>query len=132
MRASSRVGYAFIVAAAAALLAGCEHTGVQTLPNFAQPDGGRSWMAADAARSDLMYVTNLGTNQVNVYSYPQGIPKGTITTAGPHGMCTDKAGDVFVADNIRGKIVEFAHGGTSPIRTLDDSGYFRRVAPSIR
>lgn len=126
MRAFFRVGYAFI--AAAALLAGCNnHSNLQAIPGVAAQDGARSWMSADAASSDLMYVTNLTAAQVNVYSYPKVAPMGTLTGMGvPHGMCTDKAGDVFViaGGDAGTSIVEFAHGGTTPLRTLADPGYF--------
>jgi hypothetical protein len=37
-------------------------------------------------------------------------------------LCVDKAGDVFVVDERAQDIVEYAHGGTEPIATLNDSG----------
>jgi DNA-binding beta-propeller fold protein YncE len=45
----------------------------------------------------------------------------------PFGECVDKTGDVFVAEfggNAgTAAILEYAHGGTSPIATLSDPGY---------
>ena len=43
--------------------------------------------------------------------------------SGPDGECSDKVGNVFIT--IQGeKIVEYAHGGTKPIATLNDPGYY--------
>jgi hypothetical protein len=85
----------------------------------------RSWMAPDAKKSKtLLYVADQGTNDVDVYSYPAGKLKGTLTGfQTPSGVCSNKAGDVFIL-NGNGMTVEvYAHGGSSPIRTLDLPGY---------
>ena len=93
-----------------------------------QPAGAsavRSWMAPDAKKSKaLLYVADQGTNDVDVYSYPAGKLKGTLTGfQTPSGVCSNKAGDVFIL-NGNGMTVEvYAHGGSSPIRTLDLPGY---------
>jgi hypothetical protein len=41
----------------------------------------------------------------------------------PLGECIDKAGDVWIVNALAGQILEYAHGGTSPIATLSDSLY---------
>lgn len=82
-------------------------------------------MSPEAAKTDLLYVSNLGKDQVNVYSYPAGSPMGRLTGfAVPHGMCTDKFGHLFVIDSVRSKIYEFAHGAMAPFRSFKDDGYF--------
>ncbi len=90
----------------------------------AHPDHGRSWMKPGVTGDNLLYVANAGTDDVNVYSYPQGQLVGTLTGfLDPVGECVDKTGDVFVTDYRAQDIVEYAHGGTSPVATLSDSGY---------
>lgn len=84
-----------------------------------------SWMAPDARRSILLYVSDLGNDQVDVFSYPRGKLKGTLTGfSAPHGECVDKAGNVFIANEGASQILEYAHGGTAPIKILKDDGYF--------
>lgn len=93
-------------------------------------DAGRntSWMLPEASKDDLLYVTG-GTpssteGTVIVLSYPEGKVVGMLTGLdSPIGECVDKLGNVYVANNGSNAIVEYAHGGTSPIRTLSDPGH---------
>ena len=72
----------------------------------------------------LLYVSNWGTADVTVYTYLNGgglVLVGKLTGFSlPAGMCTDKAGDIWIADYGTGvkKLYEYAHAGTSPIRIL--------------
>jgi hypothetical protein len=62
---------------------------------------------------------------VYVYSYPKGELQGTLTGfSGPEGECVDKKGDIFIANFGASNMLEYAHGGTSPIATLSDPGYY--------
>jgi DNA-binding beta-propeller fold protein YncE len=82
----------------------------------------RSWMAPDAKRSDLLYIAE-ETGDVAVFSYPKGTPEGTLTgLPDPQGECVDKHGDVFVTTFGGQEILEYAHGGTNPINTLQNPG----------
>jgi hypothetical protein len=85
-------------------------------------DAGRhSWMAPDAVGQNLLYVSDLGTGHVNVYSYPQGKLKGTLADfVRPQAMCVDKEGDVFVPDLFTAKISEYRHGAKKPKAILGD------------
>ncbi|HLY01151.1 MAG TPA: hypothetical protein VKR56_01495 [Candidatus Cybelea sp.] len=85
----------------------------------------RSWMAPDAKKSKtLLYVADQGANDVDVYSYPAGKLKGTLTGfQTPSGVCSNKAGDVFILNGNGTSVEVYAHGGSSPIRTLDLPGY---------
>jgi hypothetical protein len=133
MRISDLGRYALCICAAMVILAGC---GASQSPigapgampqsaNAVRPDHGRSWMAPDAKKKDLLYVSDVGTDDVYVYSYPKGTLKGTLTGfTNPVGECVDKTGDVFITDFFSSNILEFAHGGTSPIATLSDPGYY--------
>ncbi|MBV8068134.1 MAG: hypothetical protein JO113_09150 [Candidatus Eremiobacteraeota bacterium] len=79
----------------------------------------------DAAKSrgDLLYVSDIFSANVYVLSYPAGRLVQTLTGfSSPNGLCVDRSGDVFITDQA-GQIVEYAHGGTSPIKTLGDKQY---------
>jgi hypothetical protein len=135
--------YVLSVCAGAAMLAGCgalplslmkgqEYT--QPLPGAAlvrepslppelRPNLGPSWIAPKARQVDLLYVASQMTTNVDVYSYPQGKKAGTLTGLNfPNGLCSDAKGDVFIPNLLANDILEYAHGGTSLIATLDDTG----------
>ena len=102
-------------------LAGCGGL-PQSAPALAtQADRAPSSMARGAASGSLLYVSDLRDWDVHVYSFPTLKAVGKI--AGlyqPQGLCGDAAGDVWVVNTQSNTIVEFAHGGTSPIATLAD------------
>ncbi len=85
------------------LLAGCAGAGGSPFAGVS-PAGERtafapSWMAADAQRRDLLYVSDLYNDHVNVYSYPQGKLEGVLTGfQAVHYECVDSAGNVFIAN----------------------------------
>jgi hypothetical protein len=96
-------------------------------PSPVVPDAGAtvartSWMRPSAAKAaNLLYVSN--ARDVSVYSYKDG---GGIQQVGdltgfvsPKSLCADKAGNVWVADYGARAMVEYAHGGTSPIKTIE-------------
>ena len=88
----------------------------------ARPDVRRSWMTPDAQKRDLLYVSDDTTDDVYVFSYPQGRLVGTLTGfSAPGGLCVDTHGDIFVPNVFTSVIQEFAHGGTSPIATLSEA-----------
>jgi len=102
---------------------GAAQIGLATL----HPDRGRSWMASGAKAQDLLYLTNYGANNVLVFSYPQDKLVGTLTGpfSYPDGDCTDKKGDVWIVNNApSGGVVEYKHGGTQPIASLQDPGQY--------
>ena len=56
-----------------------------------------------------------------VYSFPGAKLQGTLTGLSfPAGECVDKAGDVWIVEEGPNDIVEYAHGGSTPIATLTD------------
>lgn len=86
------------------------------------------WMAPNTSSRDLLYVTG-DCGGICVFSYPDNTLVGQLSDSNsPFGECVDKAGDVFVADFGGGTgtaaILEYAHGGTTPIATLSDPGYY--------
>jgi hypothetical protein len=120
--------YALGIAAAAAQLYGCSAGGSSALgiPRSVQSsDLRRSWIAPDAKRHDLLYLGDEEADAVYVYSWPGLKLKGTLSGLdAPNGLCADAAGDVFVTNEDKSQILEYAHGGTSPINTLSDSGEY--------
>jgi hypothetical protein len=82
-----------------------------------------TWMSPAAQKQpSLLYVSNAGTQTVTVYTYLDGaglLLVGTLTGfTRPSGMCTDKAGDVWIADAGARTLFEYAHGGTTPIHKI--------------
>lgn len=89
----------------------------------ARHGAGTSWTADRLGPQNLLYVSN-GNGLVNIYRYWQRNLVGVLTEfTTPAGMCVDKAQNVYVTDYGTQTIVEYAHGGTKPIKTLDDSPY---------
>jgi hypothetical protein len=126
MLSSHSVRYVFAASAAVLMLAGCGAGSQSSGTPFAgMPEmHARSWMAPDAKRSDLLYIAE-ETGDVAVFSFPKGKLEGTLTgIPDPQGECADKDGDVFVTTFGGQEILEYAHGGTSPIATLENSGEY--------
>jgi hypothetical protein len=93
--------------------------GKNGLPNR---DRSRSWMSPDT-KGPLLYVSDRGTDEVYAYSYKRKVLVGTLTGFdSPDGLCVDTAGDVFITEFGAQDILEYAHGGTTPIATLSDAG----------
>ena len=97
---------------------------MKALPKQAADRRG-SWMSPDAKKAKgLLYVAEEGANDVLVYSYPAGKLMGTLTGFDtPTGICSNKAGDVFILNGNAMSLEVYAHGGSTPIRTLALPGY---------
>jgi hypothetical protein len=77
---------------------------------------------AEAAGA-LLYVTDVKTRSVVVFTYPSGKIVQTLTGfIYPQGECVDAAGDVWIVDLGTSKITEYAHGASMPAATISDSG----------
>lgn len=129
------------------LLAGCGTTATSLQPGTQSPEGGppgvavarlgnqliarrpsnfelneaakSSWMAPDAKQHDLLYISDFVNNVVDVYTYPKGKLVGTLGGfSGPEGECADARGDVWITSSDQFDILEYAHGGKTPIATL--------------
>ena len=126
MRAWNLSRYALTSCVATALLVGCGGSGgsVQLMPTaLTAPSGvneASSWMNPRASGGDLLYATD--GHRVLAFSFPQGALVGTVRGLGnPRGLCSDGSGNVFVVSDKSGgndEVLEFAHGGTSPVNTL--------------
>ena len=124
----------FLLAALlAGSLAGCGGAPVATRSVPLARHLAGSWMDPSAKTKPLLYLSD-ESGLVYVYAYPSLAPMGTLAgMTTPAGLCTDRKGDVWVTDTIRSQVVEFAHGGTVPIRTLQDGeGYLYACAVNPR
>lgn len=90
-----------------------------------QTDRGRSWMATDARRiKELLYISDHHTNDVYVYEYKTGRAVGKLTGFdSPYGQCVDANGDIWITNYSGRTVVEYAHGGTSPLKKLTTNGH---------
>jgi hypothetical protein len=123
--------YALSICAAAAFLAGCGGSQPPIGTPGAMPQShalattgnrGASWMLPGAKMQDLLYVSSYSPTEgvhVTVFSYPGGRRVGTLSVRAASGLCSDKAGNVYIVEEP--DIVEYAHGGTNPIATFDDA-----------
>jgi hypothetical protein len=133
MRSLDLGRYTLYSCIAAAMLVGCGASQQQIGAPGAMPqsystathaDRGKSWMQPEALGDDLLYVTSFLNDTVYVYSYPTGALVGTLTGFNwPLGECVDGKGDVFIVNQQSSNIIEYAHGGTTPIQTLSDTSY---------
>jgi hypothetical protein len=123
MRTSDFSRYTLSSCVAAAMLAGCGGSqppiaAPGTMPQsraIATHTAHRgSWMLTKARAEDLVYVAT-GDN-VYVLSYPRGKLVGNLGVVG-NNLCSDKHGDVFIPSG-NYEVLEYAHGGSSPIQTL--------------
>ncbi len=95
--------------------------------NASSVGGGRahSWMDPQARTTSLLYVSSVLTGDVYVYSYSSQKLLGTLTGfTQPYGLCADKSANVWIVNDGASQILEYAHGGTSPIATLTDTGEY--------
>lgn len=82
---------------------------------------GRSATSSDKS---LLYITDVGTNEVYVYSYPRGALVQTLTGFNsPVRDCSDSSGNVYITNTESQEILEFAHDGEKPIAEFADPGY---------
>lgn len=108
------------ITAALAACSGAESS-VAPSPSGAVAFAKGAWMDAKAKNGDLLYVSNQGNGTVTVYSYATRKLVGTLSGFSmPAGLCSDASGDVWITDEGDSDIVEYAHGGTTPINTLSD------------
>ncbi len=122
-----------LVSAAAAVLAACTGAPISppqpaTFHDVAARPTIRQVPAGQNARHDLLYVSN--GPSVYFFSYPQIDLKGKIAKVYGGALCADRNGDVFVGEFYAKSIVEYAHGGKTPIATLS-TGYGAPDACSV-
>jgi hypothetical protein len=96
----------------------------QTRAVVANADRGESWALSEAKRQDLLYVT-VYYSDVRIYNYPQVQLVGELHgLSEPRGLCSDKAGNVWITDPGAKKILEYAHGDSKPIASVNNNEPF--------
>lgn len=117
MKAHTNVGHHFALSSCvvAALLVGCGETQTPMGAPAALQQGRMN--STRATNSDLLYV--LGGDKLFVLSYPSGQLLMSASVSNASQICSDREGNVFVTLNTD-QIAEYAHGGTTPIKTLSD------------
>ncbi|HEY2554606.1 MAG TPA: hypothetical protein VGI15_05090 [Candidatus Cybelea sp.] len=92
-------------------------------PARATPSG-HSWMhRPKRVKEMLLYVSDWANNIVNISDYKTGEQVGQLTGFDePYGQCVDDHGNVFITNYGDGETMEFAHGGTSPLKTFFTNG----------
>lgn len=118
---------AFIATAASALLAGCSFARQQNgaVPPMASSATHRDRMAPGGESGSLLYVSDQGTNEVRVYSWPALDHIGTLTGFNtPGGECVDAAGNVWIVNVNGSDLVRYAHGASHSFKKLHDPGVF--------
>lgn len=106
----------------AALAAGCGSGTPQVgAPGAAAYSDAR--IDAQPKQGTLLYLSDVNSNTVSIYSYPKLRLVGTLSDLGmPRAECADGAGNVWVSDEATASIVEYAHGSTEPTVSLDTPG----------
>ena len=79
-----------------------------------------------AANVKTLWISDSGDDDVQIFAFPSGTYIGAAPAppegfAQPQGMCSDKAGDVFVANTSDSTIDEYAGSGTF-VQALPDPG----------
>jgi hypothetical protein len=131
MRIADFARRAFGIGGAVVLLSGCRGS-QPTIGAFGAipqvPSNGRdsrhSWMRPEAKNADLLYVdSGENSNDVEIYTFPKATHVGELAgLPWASGMCTDQVGNVWIVNyESGGPIVEYAHGGTEQIATLNTS-----------
>jgi hypothetical protein len=101
-------------------LAGCGAAGTtSSVPSGAMTQSWAHQMSGSSG--DLLYVA-VGRTDVFVFSYPEVKLVGDLSVSEAWGLCSDKNGNVFVTED--SGVLEYAHGGTSPINTLSAHGAY--------
>lgn len=84
----------------------------------------RTWMSPDAKHTQyLLYVSDQPKGTVDVFAYrarPGNLLGQLAGFQFPYGECIDASANVYVVDFAAAKILEYAHGGDKPLKTLND------------
>ena len=126
MNIATPARFALCISATAAILAGCSaaRTSTPVIPvSQTQSSNASSWPPSTASGTTLLYASDDTNGTVDAYDYPSGKLVGRATGfTGPAGLCSDKQGNVYVADSTTGIGSEIAAGTTRVMRTWQVGG----------
>jgi hypothetical protein len=115
---------AVVAAATAFALNACNAGGTSLAPRAMAPSSTLSSIDSKASKGTLLYVSDPGAKTVDVFTYPNGRRIGTLRGfSQPMGECVDLEGNLYVTDEGASRIVEYAHGKSKPINTIDTAPY---------
>jgi hypothetical protein len=118
------VNHRSIIAALAAgiALGGCSVSGNMPSTSVLYR-GDTTGMASEKNTPNLLYISVAEANTVWVFPYPEQhnfqILKGFTD---PSGLCSDSGQNVWISNTGASDLVEYAHGGNAPLKTLGDAG----------
>ncbi len=89
------------------------------------PDRNKSWVSPDAPRAArLLFVSDVGTNDVYIFTMPDMNLKGTLTGFNqPQGECSDTHGNIYIANTRASQVLEYSRAGTLLNTYADKYGY---------
>jgi hypothetical protein len=104
--------------------------GSQAQPAGSVPEGaaalalvpGKTLSEGKTQTSNLMYVVG-GGERMYILSYPGGELIDSFSVTGPNELCSDGNGNVFLT-LVSNQIAEYTHGGSTPVRILNDPGQY--------
>ncbi len=101
------------------------HTMTSFVSGKVHSDHHKSWVSPDAAKAPrLLFLSDSGTNDVDIYTMPGLALKGTLTGWNePQGECSDKNGNVWVTNTNSTQIVLLSRTGTTLGTLSDPDGY---------
>ncbi len=98
--------------------------GVKWIGNV-RHDRRKSWISPDVQKAPrLLFVSDDGSDDVDIFTMPDMTLKGTITDFNqPQGECSDKHGNIYVADTQATQVEEYSRSGTLLNAYADSYGY---------
>ncbi|MGB8908738.1 MAG: hypothetical protein WCC84_08300 [Candidatus Cybelea sp.] len=88
-------------------------------------DHRKSWVAPDIRRAPrLLFIADAGTDDLYIFTMPALALRATITGLdGPNGECTDRSGNVWVANTDALDLLQYSRGGVLLNTLSDEAGY---------
>ena len=116
----------FLICGGVLLLSSCgaSLSGIRESRTYNESRAGISWTLPNArSTKKLIYLSFSAEGAVGVYDYETGTQVGSLSGfSDPQGQCVDAKGDVYIADFANMSIVEYAHGTSKPLKTLQTGG----------
>lgn len=77
------------------------------------PEKRKTWFAKDVgAMPRLLFISDYGANDVNVFTMPGQTLKGQITgLSSPEGLCEDASGNIWVANTAAEEMLQYSRSG---------------------
>lgn len=85
----------------------------------------KSWISPDIARAPrLLFLTDYGADAIYVFTMPALVLKATLTGLSfPEGACEDASGNIWVANAGASQLIQYSRTG-SQLKTLSTPGFY--------